>query len=70
LCEGVYGTDRKTNYNAFAIINDDIYVPVKSTFANTIFSKVLVKDLPKKFKILGLIQGSTITDEREADFLN
>lgn len=43
LCEPTAGENRKTEFNAFAIQADGVYVTVNSAFASTIFSKVLEK---------------------------
>lgn len=70
LCEKVNGKNRKTNYNAFAIKAEDTYVTVKSTFANSIFSKILKKKLLKEFrKYLIVSQEPSLPHKGRADFL-
>lgn len=70
LCEPANGQNRKTKYNAFAIETDDIYVTVKSTFANRIFSRILKKKLLKRFrKYSSISREPPFPTEGRADFL-
>ncbi len=70
LCKKVAKEDRKTGYDAFAIKVDDIYVTVKSVFANSVFSKILKKGLIERFEKYSLIsQEPTLPDQGRADFL-
>lgn len=70
LCQPAHGENRKTNYDAFAIKTDNIYVTVKSIFANRIFSKILEKNLLENFKEYSIISKEPeLPDEGRSDFL-
>lgn len=70
LCEPASGADRKTDYNAFAILVEDIYVTVGSTFANTIFSEALKREILEDFREWAVIsQEPSFPNHGRADFL-
>ncbi len=70
LCRKAEGENRKTRYDAFAIQVDDIFVTVKSVFANLVFSKILEKEMIEKFQKYSLISHEPpLPDEGRADFL-
>lgn len=50
LCEPAEGKNRKTDFDAFAIRAEGVYVTVNSNFANTIFHKTLEKDYLSEFE--------------------
>lgn len=70
LCEYSPGKDRKTDYNAFAIEVGDIYVTVKSAFANTVFGKIFEKGFLEEFEDHTIVSREpSLPDRGRADFL-
>lgn len=70
LCIPVDSEDRKTNYDAFAIKLEDIYVTVNSSFANEIFSNLLEKGLIEDFSEYDMIaREPRLSDGGRLDFL-
>ncbi len=70
LCESVDNPDRKTEYNAFAIKTEDVYVVVHSTFANKIFPRILEMGILDIFENYNLIKKEPqFPDHGRADFL-
>lgn len=70
LYEPARGRNRKTDYNAFAIGVDDIYVTVSSIFANEIFSKVLEGGFLSEFENFSIIfREPPLPDQGRTDFL-
>ncbi len=70
LCEFAPGEDRKTDYSAFAIEVGGIYVTVKSAFANTVFGKILEKEILPEFREYNVISREpSLPGRGRADFL-
>lgn len=70
LCEPAEGKNRKTDFDAFAIRADGIYVTVNSNFANTIFHKTLEKSYLSEFEDYHMISREPpLPDHGRADFL-
>lgn len=70
LCESVSAENRKTDYNAFAIEVGNIYVTVRSAFANTVFGKILEKGFLEEFREFTIVSREPLLPTRgRADFL-
>lgn len=70
LCEPASKPERKTDYNAFAVKVSDIYVTVKSTFANSLFLEAFKNKMLEGLEEYSLVKKEPqLPDHGRADFL-